>query len=491
MKAIWSAVFVAVLAAPALAAFDDDEKKSSPPSTGATEDQRRIEKLEKEVQELKARNAARLAGLPESLSLEDQEKKEPAKEEELQFKATFTDGFHIKTTDGNFDLHIGGRWLEEYRYTFNRPVSGGGLRTSTNSFYIREAFISLDGTLYKDIGFKFNGDFSPVAGALIEEAWVEWKPAKEFKIFFGQFKGPVSMETTDSPRFLEMIQRSPMSRFVPGMDLGIRIEGGFWENLLVYQLAVTNGRSHFVNAGRNQVDDNDGKEYMGRIQVAPFAANKDSFLHGLRLGVYGTFSHIGQDGNINPTGWPGNVGTNELAATYLVFPGAPAFRFAHDRYRVGGEFTFFYGPVMLRGEVMGRTDEFVVAATGDHDILQTLGYWAAATVVLTGEKKLPNTRLAPLRPLNINEGTWGAVELVARVGTVSMSRSELNDMGVDFTQNSNRCTSVTLGVNWWTTQNTRFSLDYVGENYHQGFQATGTRHRSHLNGLLARFQVDF
>jgi phosphate-selective porin len=249
--------------------------------------------------------------------MEDQEKKEAAKEGELQFKATFTDGFHIKTADGDFDLHIGGRWLEEYRHTFNRPVSGGALRTSTNSFYIREAFISLDGTLYKDVGFKFNGDFAPT----IEEAWVEWKPAKEFKIFFGQFKGPISMETTDSPRFLEAIQRSAMARFVPGMDLGFRIEGAFWDNLLFYQFAVTNGRSHTVNVGRNQVDDNDGKEYMGRLQVQPFVGDKESFLHGLRLGVYGSFSHIGQDGNINPTGWPGNLATNELAVTYLTFPG--------------------------------------------------------------------------------------------------------------------------------------------------------------------------
>jgi len=484
MQLLCSVVLSTALMGSAYAAVDDDDKKPSPKPA---DNLRRIEQLEKEIQELKKSTAE----LPGGLRLDEPGKKDQAAGDELQFKATFTDGFHLKTVDGNFDLHIGGRWLEEYRYTLDRPVSGGAVRTSTNSFYIREAFISLDGTLYQDVGFKFNGDFSPTTGALIEEAWVEYKPLKEFRIFFGQFKAPISMETSDSPRFLEMIQRSPMSRFVPGMDLGIRIEGGFWDNLLVYQLAVTNGRSHTVNAGRNQVDDNDGKEYMGRLQLAPFAGNKESLLHGLRLGIYGSYSHIGQDGNINPTGWPGNLATNELAVTYLVFPAAPGFRFAHDRYRVGGEFTFFTGPVMVRGEVLSRNDEFVIAATGRHDLLQTLGYWAAATVVLTGEKKLPNTRLVPLRPLNPKEGSWGALELVARIGTASLSRSELNDMGVDLTQNTNRVTSISAGINWWTTQNTRFSLDYVGENYHQGFQTTGTSHRSHLNGLLARFQVDF
>jgi phosphate-selective porin OprO/OprP len=484
-------MLLVVLASTSFAAADDEDGKK--PSGSPTGDQLRIERLEKELEALKADNAARKAGLPERMSL-DQDKKEPPKSPELEFKATFTDGFHLKTTDGSLDLHIGGRWLEEYRYTFNRPVVGGGtLRTSTNSFYIREAFVSLDGTLFTDWGFKLNGDFSPTAGALIEEAWVEWKALRFLRMQFGQFKGPNSMETTDSPRFLEAIQRSPMARFVPGMDLGFRIEGTVGDGLLNYQVAVTNGRSHVVNAGRNQIDDNDGKEYMARLQLAPFNGAKDSALQGFRVGVYGSFSHIGEDASINPTGWPGNLATNELAVTYLIFPApaVPTFRFAGDRFRVGGELTYFYGPFMLRGELMERTDEFQIVATGSHGLLRTVGYYGVATVVLTGENKLPNSRLVPLHPLNVSEGTWGAVELIARYAGVSLSRPELQDMLVDFSQNSNRVRSITLGVNWWPSQNTRFCVDYVSESYFQGIQMSAGHHGSHLNGVLARFQVDF
>src|SRR6185295_11871805 len=161
MRFVWSAVMLAALAAPAFAGVaDDDEKKPSSSSAGSSDPLDRLEKLEKELKQLREENAARNAGLPEKMSLEGQEKKEAPKTE-VDFKASFTDGFHIKSTDGNFDLHIGGRWLEEYRYTFNRRTdTGAGLRTSTNTFYAREAFISLDGTLYKDFGFKVNGDFS-------------------------------------------------------------------------------------------------------------------------------------------------------------------------------------------------------------------------------------------------------------------------------------------------------------------------------------------
>src|SRR5204863_2722692 len=123
------------------------------------DDGSRLLRLEKELAELKAENEVRRAGLPVAMSL-DQDKKEAQKSDEVEFKASFTDGFHIKSSDGNFDLHIGGRWEEEYRYTFNRPTDGA-LRTSTNTFYVREAFISLDGTVWHDWGFKLNGDFTP------------------------------------------------------------------------------------------------------------------------------------------------------------------------------------------------------------------------------------------------------------------------------------------------------------------------------------------
>src|SRR4051812_31936449 len=201
MRFAWSVVLLAGLSASAYAdAGDGDESK--PASAPATSDQGdRIRKLEIEIEKLKAEHL-REAGLPTTMNLGAQEK--PAPKPEVEFKASFTDGFHIKSTDSNFDLHIGGRWLEEYRYTFNRNVEGAPVvapRTSANSFYAREAFISVDGTVFKNWGFKLNGDFSQPqtsgtgsSGAIIEEAYVEWKELKEFRLLFGSFKQPVSME---------------------------------------------------------------------------------------------------------------------------------------------------------------------------------------------------------------------------------------------------------------------------------------------------------
>jgi len=512
MKASWAVVFLAFLGSAALAAADDDDDKKA----AASDPLKRLEKVEEELRQLKAEKMLREAGLPERLSLEEQDKKDAPKGE-ADFKITFTDGIHFKTSDGNFDLHVGGRWEEEYRYTFNRPVdTGAGLRTSVNTFYAREMFLSLDGTLFRDWGFKLNGDFSqpqtatalPAStGAIIEEAWVEWKSFKEFRLLFGSFKAPASFEITDSPRFAKLIQRSPMARFQPNFDTGVKAYGSIMDNMFTYELAVSNGRSHLANTGRGNVDDNDGKEYVGRLTVAPFAADKDNPFKYFRLGVYGTFAHVGQDTGINPTGWPGNISTNELVVNYFQFPanaaGAQFVRMAGDRYRVGAEGTATYGPVMIRGEFMTRNDEGIGTAAagapasqvGRHSLLRTVGYYGEASFMVTGEEQIPNGRVVPKHPFSIPDGTWGAFELVGRFGAVSMDKSVLEDWGSNFAVNSNRASSITVGFNWWPIQNVRFGLDYIGENYYQGVQlapaAAGGRHGSHVNGMLARAQVDF
>jgi phosphate-selective porin OprO and OprP len=509
MNASCLGAFLLVWASASFAAADDEGgKKPSPPAAPPTEDQRRIERLEKELEALKAERPAKDSGLPPRMSL-DQDKKEPAKPDDLEFRASFTDGFHLRTTDGSFDLHVGGRWLEEYRYTFNRR-SDGAVRTSTNTFYAREMFLSMDGTLFHDFGFKVNGDFSQnqtagvttgapagttvSTGAIIEEAWVEWKSFKEFRLMFGSFKAPASFEITDSPRFAKLIQRSPMARFLPNLDTGIKAYGNFIDNTIMYELAVTNGRSHLANTGRGNTDDNDGKEYDGRLSIAPFASDKTSPFRHFRVGVYGTFAHVGQGSGISPTGWPGNISTNELAVNYYQFP-AGSVRFAGDRYRVGAEATFTYGPAMIRGEFMTRNDELIDLAgvgTGQHSLLRTVGYYVEGSVLLTGEDEAPNGRVIPKHPFNIKEGTWGAFELVGRFGAVSMDRSVLEDLGSTFPgANSNRVSSITVGFWWWPIQNVRFGLNYIGENYYSGVQLSGTHHGSHVNGVLARFQVDF
>src|SRR5258706_4949730 len=156
---------------------------------------------------------------------------------------------------------------------------------------------------------------------------------------------------------------------------------------------------------------------------------------------------------------------------------------------------------MMGGEMMSRHDEVHTPGSGQgpdtyNNLLATMGYYAEATFVLTGEDRIPNACIVPKNPFSIADGGWGALELAARFGAVSLDSSVLQDIGVGLGrnggQNSNRAESWTFGVNWWPIQNAKFSVNYIGEYYgSDGVQLSTAHHGSHVNGVLARFQVDF
>jgi phosphate-selective porin OprO/OprP len=501
-------------APPAAAPDESDEKKASPGVGTESTPSERMDRLEKEIRELRAAEAARRAGLPAGLSLGPQGS--PAsKTGDVDFKISFTDGFHLKSTDGDFDLHIGGRVEEVYRDIFDRPILGGAAtKLQPNTFYFHELFLSADGTLYRDWGFKINGDFSPQganatngstsanSGAIPEQAWVEWKHFNECRIQFGQFKSPNEAESIESPLFQELVNRSPMSRFVENWELGMQIYGSLMEGLFTYQIALMNGRGHLSNAGKSLVDDNDGKELDARVTLAPWVADKQSFLKGLRAGLWGSDAREGQGSRfgLNATGFPpANTGfqSTDFAVSYLVFNTPNTFVFHGARVREGAELTYAAGPFEFRGELMERRDEFFITSgpfNGADRMLGMRGYYGQVSCILTGEEKIPDARIIPLHALDPANGHWGAIELAARVGGVSFDRARLNEMFAPTTPiaagNANRMDALAVGFNWWFTQNTKLAFDYVAEHYYDSV-VLGVESRKHLNGFLAQAQVDF
>ena len=104
----------------------------------------------------------------------------------------------------------------------------------------------------------------------------------------GQFKAPMSQERLTSRLFSDFVEDSILTRFVPGYDIGVQLQGRLADGIFNYQAAIVNGRSHLDNQGRSRNDDNDTKEGVGRITIAPFATQKDSPLKGLRFGGSGS-----------------------------------------------------------------------------------------------------------------------------------------------------------------------------------------------------------
>lgn len=406
--------------------------------------------------------------------------------------ATFTEGFHLMDDDGNFDMHLGGRVILHYRDVFGLPHSFAALpagRTQPDTLYVNSFYLISEGTIFKEWGYRVTAEVSTTTAgptARPETTYVEWKRFSEFSMRFGNIKVPISPDTIASPLYLDEIERSIFALFVPNFELAAMAYGSLWESVVTWQAALSNGRSYTAGQGRARNDDDGAKEGIGRVTLAPFVQDKENVLRLLRVGVSGTV------GSADKVPMQANfvMATTELAVAWLI-PNTNDFLDGR-RSRVAAELSWARGPGSIRAEALYRSDEVTRPAAGVDERLLTRTGYVQAGFILTGEDKILDARIKPAHPFDLGKGDFGAFELVARTAYASLERGTLLNLATDLSSNTNRMSSVTLGLNWWPVQNVRFSIDGIHEKYYGGvlFLPSGTRESS-LYGVLARFQVDF
>jgi len=121
----------------------------------------------------------------------------------------------------------------------------------------------------------------------------------------------------------------------------------------------------------------------------------------------------------------------------------------------------------------------------------TRAWYGQVTCILFGAEKMPEGRLIPARPLDLDEGHWGVLEAVIRVSGARVGGSELAAVGNSLAGQSNSLLEYTVGLNWVPVRNVRFAADLVLEDYRDRVAFTPSTSRSSLAGVLLRFQLDF
>lgn len=185
-----------------------------------------------------------------------------------------------------------------------------------NTFYIKRARMSLSGNLLKEgekkIDWKMQAEFS--GDPKLIDFYVKYAFNDHIGIQLGQAKTPLSYENSEySPVKLEMIDYSlvvrnlAMSYGCTGRDLGVQLFGKFLPqdgySLITYQAGLFNGNG--INSINNS-DDNQGKDFIGRIMVNPFKE--------LTLSAY-NLSRMGESKNpynFARTGFGANYDTESL-----------------------------------------------------------------------------------------------------------------------------------------------------------------------------------
>jgi phosphate-selective porin OprO/OprP len=408
----------------------------------------------------------------------DPSQHEPGTEPEI--KVSLRDGVHFKSADGNFDIVLGGYVGIHWRIFADRPQDN--VKTSPDTWYLRQVRPELSGFIYKDFDFRVQLDFPTGPAAIsgtIQDAYAGWRGIPEFSLRVGQFKEPFGQEQTTPDRFLDFNERSQGDRFTPSRDIGAEVYGTIAGGVFTYELGYFNG------AGRAVLDNNKGKEEAVRLRVQPFAlADESSIFKYLRLGVAGTVSS-NQKAPINAF----NSNSAYLNISYLTTANVPANVLDGQRDRWGGEATWNYGPVGLRGEAWRRVDH-VDTATLFHHRIPTTAWSAEATWLVTGEKKPIEARLAPLHPFELHGGGWGALELAARIDRVHVD-SDIISTGIAVPGGANVVTGYSAGINWYLTRNIRISPNVYREVFNQDIAFADGRNDRHFIGGILRFQLEF
>ncbi len=118
---------------------------------------------------------------------------------------------------------------------------------------------------------------------------------------------------------------------------------------------------------------------------------------------------------------------------------------------VGGEVVWLDGPFTLQAEGIYNR----VAATGGEVTFH--GGYLSASWMLTGEEIAYNRavgvpdRVIPARDFSLDNDTWGAWQVAARVSWLNLS---------DGAVHGGRMANTTLGLNWWWNRYLRWQIDY-------------------------------
>lgn len=155
-----------------------------------------------------------------------------------------------------------------------------GNNLNSSSFYFNRARLGVTGVIPYDFSYYFMTEFSPtLGGPFIIDAFISYRRfAPYISASIGQFKSPFGLELLTPCHKLLVINRSMVvdnlnSTARGNRDIGFLVFGGTGDlsifgskvkNLFGYQFAVMNG------TGMNIKDDNNLKDYIGRLTFHPF-----------------------------------------------------------------------------------------------------------------------------------------------------------------------------------------------------------------------------
>lgn len=373
------------------------------------------------------------------------------------------DGFFLKSSDGSYQLKIGGYVQADGRFYIDDNNS-----TGADTFLLRRVYLNIDGTLSKDFDFRISPDFGQ-GKAVLQDGYIGYKYSPGARLRVGRFKAPFGLEYLQASTDPVFVESSLPTNLVPARDLGIQLHGDLFDGTLSYAVGLFNG---VPDGASSDGDNTDGKDITGRLFVHPFKKSEIAALEGLGLGV--AASQGDRPGSASSTALPSYKTTGQV--TFFSYKtGVTAGSGSSSRLAPQGY--YYLNSFGLIGEYVSSSEQ---VSNGTSKKIENNAWEATASYVLTGEK----ASYKGVKP----KGPYGALEIVGRYSELNIDKDAFPTFA-DPAKSAKSARETGFGFNWYINSNIKVSADYELTKFDGG--ASGGKDRDDEKVILSRLQAVF
>ncbi|MGH8461659.1 MAG: OprO/OprP family phosphate-selective porin [Stenotrophobium sp.] len=476
-------VTVASLFAVAAPAFADDATSASTPSTSnsaSASASANPSDLDQRVRVLERQ-------------LEIQQEKADASAKNSAVVTAGSDGFKIKSADGEYSLELHALVQADGRFYLQGENS-----TTSDQFLLRRVEPTLSGNLGKYVGFTITPEFgnssattptssaaSPTSNLLDYYIDLRFDPAATLRV--GRYKEPVGLENLQPSSAITFIERGLAIDLEPNRDIGAQLQGKLLNNTLSYAVGIFNGAADGGDAPQGNYDNH--FDVAARLFVEPFR-NSPGLFQGLGVGVAGTRGAADE---------PLSALSAELIASsggkYVSTGQLPIFTYSSNVYAAGLR-THFSPQAYWYHNSFGLLTEYVTSTQTLSNSTTTTrlthsAYQATASYVLTGDDA-SYTGVKPRHPFRIGSDGWGAFEIAARVSGLNIDSRVFDDKFAAPSAGGGVVAGAReygAAANWYLNGNTKLSLNYEDSHFRNAPGATAAQTRPDERAVLLQAQI--
>jgi phosphate-selective porin OprO/OprP len=265
------------------------------------------------------------------------------------------------------------------------------------------------------------------------DAYIDTKFSDAAHVRVGKDKTPIGLEQLMADYSLLFPERTLATNLVPNRDIGIQAQGTLAHGNVSYVGALFNG---VPDANNGDTDSNNGKDAVGRVTLK---------VDGLGVAVAGsTGSQAGALPSFKST------------AQQTFFSYGSGVTAAGTRTHVSPSAFLYRGPFGAFAEYVRSAQ--IVGKGAVHDNIANTAWEVTASIVATGEHA-SDRGVTPARPFDPGRGQWGALQLAARVSSLTVDPLAFS-AGLAGSGASHTARAVGAGVTWYANGHVKDVLTF-------------------------------